>query len=141
MILIDLFVSDQRVMAAVDITAVVLEMLTPSLLVVIKLMRKGAGLSMDQRSGAVERDSNRAFRDQALGWTFLAQGLILPLYVWIAFVSTPDEFMRGLVPGVFGFALFAVSTLNALAARRHAILTYALVGMWLSAGALVIAAY
>jgi len=48
--------------------------------------------------------------------------------------------MRGLLPGPFGYALLAISLLNALAARAPRVLPYAIVGMWLSAGALALSA-
>ena len=95
---------------------------------------------MDRTADGVGRRTVSATRARVLAWSYLGFGLLAVVFVVDAYISVPDAFMRGLLPGSFAYALLAISLLNALAARDPRVLRYAIVGMWLSGGALALSA-
>ena len=95
---------------------------------------------MDRTADGVVRRTVSATRARVLARSYLGFGLLAAVSVVGAYISVPDAFMRGLVPGSFAYALLAVSVLYALATRDPRVLPYAIVGMWLSAGAIALSA-
>jgi len=98
------------------------------------------GCPMDRTADGIRNGSVPRNQGRVLAWSYLGFGLIAVVFAVDAYISVPDAFMRGLLPGPFGYALLAISLLNALAARAPRVLPYAIVGMWLSAGALALSA-